>query len=412
VSSEPSGRGQDRPDGAAPAGARDGRRTILSVQPVAERGGSDQALLRMVRQLSADGWAVHVALPAPSPMAGEFESAGAALHVVPMHRISTSHDTRAWVDYALGWPGSVLELWRLSRQVGADVLHSNSLHSWYGWAAGWLSRTPHVWHAREIVVQSRSALTVERFLALRFARVVLAVSGAVAAQLSPRNVVVVHEEADTAEFYPGRAGRARAGAGLPDSALVIGYVGRIDTWKGVDVLLDCIPLLRQLRLGEDIRLVVAGGPVGGKEKEDYARSLSRRADALGAQWLGPLPGPAAADLIADLDCLALPSTEPEPWGLVVATDAGGPREILDGLAPGAGVLVPPRDATALASAIAKLLPGSTSPELRRQRAVLRKGAPPPYSEILGRLADEKEEKRAEARNSNTNRRYRAHSGRG
>ncbi len=88
---------------------------------------------------------------------------------------------------------------------------------------------------------------------------------------------------------------------------------------------------------------------------------------------------------------------------VVATDAGGPPEILDGLAPGAGLLVPPRDATALASAIARLLPGSTSSELRRQRAVLRKGAPPPYSEILGKLADEKEEPRADGGNKNTNR---------
>ena len=337
------------------------RRTVLSVQPVAERGGSDQALLRLARQLGRAGWAVHVALPASSPMAGEFTSVGATLHVVPMRRISTSHGLGTWLAYLLAWPVSVVRLWRLARRVRADVVHSNSLHSWYGWAAAWLARKPHIWHAREIVVQSGSALRLERFLAQHFAQRVLAVSAAVASQLDPRNVVVVHEEADPTEFFPGRAGRAREAFGLPDDTLVVGYVGRIDTWKGVDVLLEALPWLQSKQepaagpgqtptskqaskqAGTQAgatphartEVVVAGGTVA--DKEEYAESLAARARALGVHWLGPLPGPVAGDLIADLDCLVYPSTEPEPWGLVlvealacgtpaVGTDAGGARE--------------------------------------------------------------------------------------
>ena len=104
VSRQPSGRHR-RATGA------DHALTVLCVQPVAERGGSDQALLRMARQLVAAGWSVHVAVPAPSPMAEEFAAAGAVLHVVPMRRVSTSHDRAAWAAYALGWPLSVLRLW-------------------------------------------------------------------------------------------------------------------------------------------------------------------------------------------------------------------------------------------------------------------------------------------------------------
>jgi glycosyltransferase involved in cell wall biosynthesis len=375
------------------------RRTVLSVQPVAERGGSDQALLRLARQLAQAGWDVHVALPERSPMADEFSSAGVTLHLVPMRRISTSHDFGSWLAYLVAWPVSVVRLWRLARHVRADVVHSNSLHSWYGWAAAWLGRRPHIWHAREIVVQSGAALRLERFLARHFAKRVLAVSAAVASQLDPRNVVVVHEEADPAEFFPGRSGRARGAFALPDDALIVGYVGRIDTWKGVDVLLDAVDLLRGHRLeGEQLRpggahaeVVIAGGTVA--DKEQYAESLAARAHGLGVHWLGPLPGPVAGDLIADLDCLVYPSTEPEPWGLVlvealasgtpaVGTDAGGAREILAGLPAKAGLLVPARDPAALAAAIASLLPASTSTELRRARTVLRSGAPAPYPELF------------------------------
>jgi glycosyltransferase involved in cell wall biosynthesis len=381
------------------------RRTVLSVQPVAERGGSDQALLRLARQLAKEGWAVHVALPASSPMAAEFTSVGVTLHVLPMRRISTSHGLGTWLLYLLAWPVSVVRLWHLARHVHADVVHSNSLHSWYGWAAAWLARKPHIWHAREIVVQSNSALRLERFLAQHFAQRVLAVSAAVASQLDPRNVIVVHEEADPTEFFPGRAGRAREAFGLPDDALVVGYVGRIDTWKGVDVLLEALPRLhgeQELAAGlghpqahVQTEVVVAGGTVA--DKEEYAESLAARARELGVHWLGPLPGPVAGDLIADLDCLVYPSTEPEPWGLVlvealasgtpaVGTDAGGAREILAGLPAEAGRLVPPRDPAALAVAIASLLAPSTSTELRQARPVLRTGEPAPYPDLFEAVA--------------------------
>jgi glycosyltransferase involved in cell wall biosynthesis len=372
------------------AGGQPGQcRTVLSVQPMAERGGSDQALLTLTGQLTTAGWTVHLALPGTSPMADDFASAGAHLHVVPMRRISTSHDLAAWAGYLLNWPITVVRLWRLARRVHADVLHSNSLHSWYGWAAAVLARRPHVWHAREIVTQSRAALGVERFLARYFACEVLAASGAIAQQLHPGNVRVVYEEADPARFFPGRAGLARQRAGLADDALVVGYVGRIDTWKGIDVLLDALPQLRARRPG--LEAVIAGGTV--RDKEGYAKDLAKKATTLGVHWLGPQSGTEAGDLIADLDCLSYPSTLPEPWGLVivealacgtpvVASDAGGPREILADLPPDAGILVAPGDAAALAAAIDFLLPAKTSTEQRRQRRALRKGSPPRYPELF------------------------------
>src|SRR3954454_8837171 len=165
--------------------------TILFIQPVAERGGSDHALLRMIRLLPRDRFVCHVAIPASSPMTAEFVAAGAHLHVVPMQRISTSHGAGAWVRYAGLWPVSVARLWWLARRVRADVVHSNSLHSWYGWAVARLARRPHVWHAREIVAQSSAALKLERFLADHFADRVVAVSEAVAAQLAPGNLEVM-----------------------------------------------------------------------------------------------------------------------------------------------------------------------------------------------------------------------------
>jgi glycosyltransferase involved in cell wall biosynthesis len=363
---------------------------LLTIQPVAERGGSDQALVRMLRSLPPAEFECHVVVPAEPPLRAEYEATGAAVHIVPMTRLSGSHGVTQWLTYACAWPVVVARLVWLIRVLDIDVVHSNSLHSWYGWAAAALTRTPHVWHAREIVVQSDRALTVERFLTRHFATRVVCMSTAIAEQLPGASTVVIAETADPDEFSPGRAGAFRAAAGIPDDAPLVGAAGRIDTWKGFDVLLDAFALVRDSV--PDAHLVIAGGPVAGKEW--LAEELAARAAVLpGAHWLGPrtdIPG-----VLADLDCFVLPSTEPEPYGLVavealasgvpvVLTDGGGPREIAAAAAPGAAALVPPGDAPALADAIVQRLRsiGSTSTESRRGRVVLRSPEPERFAAVF------------------------------
>lgn len=330
----------------------------------------------MVRSLPSDEFDCHLALPAPSPMHAELTAAGATVHVVPMRRLSLSHGARDWLAYGAGWPLAVTRLARLARRLDVDVVHTNSLHSLYGWAAAALVRRPHVWHGREIVVQSRAALRLERFLARRFAARVICMSEAIAAQLDRANVVVVYETVDPAEFRPGLAGRFRAGVGIPDDAPLVGAAGRLDSWKGFDVLLDAFERARRAR--PEMHLVVAGGAVAGKER--LAADLEARAARLaGVHWLGPRHD--MPELLADLDVLVLPSTEPEPYGLVavealasgvpvVVTDAGGPPEILARSSPGSGRAVPPRDPAALAAAVRDLLAPSTDVARRRARTSL------------------------------------------
>ena len=349
---------------------------------MAERGGSDQALLRLVRSLPPEVSA-HVVVPAEPPLRDQLEGAGATIHLVPMRRLTTSGGLAWWAAYALGWPVAVARLWRLGRRVGADVVHTNSLHSWYGWAAAALLRRPHLWHAREVVTQSGAALRVERILTRRFADLVVAVSQTVADQLPDARVEVVLDDADRAAFRPDQAGSFRARAAIADNVPLAVAASRLDTWKGLEVALEAWPALRAAR--PEAVLAIAGAVVAGKEP--FARGLRQRAEALeGVRWLGERIDVAA--LVADADVLVALSTTPEPWGLsvvealacgvpVVASRLGGHVEILRLAATGAGRLVPPGDAEATAAALSDLLPSATSTPLRRQREVLLTPLPPP-----------------------------------
>ncbi len=283
-------------------------------------------------------------------------------------------------------------------------MHSNSLHSWYGWAVALWLRRPHVWHARELVFQSSAALRVERVLTKRYATVVVAMSKAIAAQLDPANVRVVYDQPDEGEFSPARAGTFRKAVGIPDDVVVVGSVSRIDTWKGVDVLVDAAGSLTERRPG--VQVVVAGPAVAGKE--DYERTLARRAAGIvGMHWLGPRAD--VADLLADLDVFVAPSTLPEPFGMVilealasgvpvVSTDAGGPQEILDSSPPTVGRLVPTGDAAALAEATLALLPAQSSTQRRQQRSVLASSLPlaqqPSWAALFEEISDKPPLRRA------------------
>ncbi len=377
------------------------------MQPVCDGGGSEHALIRMARQLADAGWECHVAVPAPARLAAEYAAAGVRLHVVAMDRLTTSGSQARWAGYAARWPVTVGRLASLARRLDVDVVHSNSLHTWHGWAAARLARRPHVWHAREIVFQSTAALAVERFLTGHFADIVIAVSGPVADQLrrgpdgggasparSHGRVVVVHDMPDPVEFRPGLAGSFRRGAGIGDATPLVGSLSRLDTWKGIDVLLEAVPLIRA-RV-PDAELVVAGAAVPGKEH--YAEALRARASTTpGVHWLGHRDD--AGAVMSDLDVFVQASTEPEPYGLVVAEalacgvpvvagDAGGPPEILAQAASGAGHLVPPGDPVALADAVVALLEaGPSDSEERGRRSALLDVRPPDYAALFDEAAE-------------------------
>ena len=187
-------------------------------------------------------------------------------------------------------------------------------------------------------------------------------------------MVVLHDALGREDgLSPDRAGKFLAGAGIADDVALVGAAGRLDTWKGFDVLLAAFPEVRRQRPA--VELAVAGVRRG---KESYAEGLAALANRTeGVHWLAAATD--MAEFMADLDLFVLPSTEPEPFasaalealasGLpLVATDHGGSPEMLGECPPGSGKLFRPRDTSALAQAVLAILPdGPTSTERRRAR---------------------------------------------
>jgi D-inositol-3-phosphate glycosyltransferase len=147
--------------------------------------------------------------------------------------------------------------------------------------------------------------------------------------------------------------RARLGL-APDTRLIL-YVGRLQRWKGVDLIIRALAQLPQAAL-----LIAGSG-------DDRAR-LETLTGELGlngrVRFLGSVPRDDLPVLYSTADLLAAASTASETFGIgpveaqacglpVVASRFGGfPEAIADGVS---GLLVTPGDVAALAAAIGRVL---------------------------------------------------------
>jgi glycosyltransferase involved in cell wall biosynthesis len=164
------------------------------------------------------------------------------------------------------------------------------------------------------------------------------------------SVTVVPYGVDLERFKPKKR-RARR-------QIVIGAVSRLSVEKGMSYLIEAFALLRQRH--EHVSLQIAGdGP-----EEDALRALSKELGVEGdVEFRGWVEHEALPEFLQGLDIFALPSTY-EGFGVaaaeasamalpVVATNVYGiPDVVIDGET---GLLVPSRDAEAMAAALGRLV---------------------------------------------------------
>ncbi len=134
-----------------------------------------------------------------------------------------------------------------------------------------------------------------------------------------RVVVLAHPVEHWGRAAPGR------GSGGSASTLRLGFLGRLDTKKNLDVLIGAVALLPH-----EVTLRVAGdGPP--RMRETLRRLARERGVEHRVEWLGFLGGSDKRDFLASIDLLVMPSAY-ECFGMAAA----------EALAAGVPVLVSPR----------------------------------------------------------------------
>jgi len=360
---------------------------VLFVDHTAKLGGGELALLHLVRHLDRGRVEPTAVLFEDGPLRAELVGAGVPTRVLPLD--ASVNDAR---KDRLG-AGNLLRVrqvaaaaafvGRLARLIGdldPDVVHTNSLKAdVLGGLAGRRAGRAVVWHVRDriagdylppaVAAAFRAASRVVPHAVIANSHATLAALGD--GRRSRRRAAVVHGGVDLAAL-DATAGAHLAPGAPADPTPTVGIVGRIAPWKGQHVFVEAAGLLA--RSGRDVRFEIVGAPLFGEA--DYLASLRARVGELGLSDRVRFAGfrRDAARAMLDLSVVVHASTSPEPFGQVVAeamalrrpvvaSDCGGPREIVEqGVS---GLLVQPGDPAALAAAIGRLL---DDPPLARRLA--------------------------------------------
>ncbi len=342
--------------------------TVLYLGLYATIGGAERAWLELIAGLDRRRFRPLVVLPEEGAFAAALRAMGVPVALVsfprgPLHRLALP-----WV--AAAHVRAAARLRRLARAEGASVVHCGDL-------AGLLLGLPLVLGGARCVYQVSfvGGSARRRLLAAaagRFVHAVVAYSrdqlealGPAGSRLSEAATVVAPGIAPAA-FAGGDRTRFRSSVGVGADETWVGLVGRYDTWKGHAVFLEAAARVRAVR--GDVRFAMIGGALNADALPHVARyregvlALRRR---LGLEAGVDVVDHRAdvADVLAALDVIVVPSDH-EPFGMivlealaagtpVVASDSGGPAEILeDGRS---GLLFRTGDAEALAERLLSVL---------------------------------------------------------
>lgn len=218
-------------------------------------------------------------------------------------------------------PRTIPAVAKLCAEHNIDILHAH-LHKSIASCllASLICKKPLVVHEHGGIVRKGLTFSIYRLLLklLRHrASTIIANSEAMARELAASagidraGIKVIYNAVDFGTFDPGRFSRRaiRQKLGISDSDFVLGFVGRLNHVKGVDLLIKALSLL--LKKSNRYLLLIAGD---GPQHRSLESLVKRLAVPEKVRFLGTCRN--VAELMAGFDVGVVPSRQ-EPFGIVV-----------------------------------------------------------------------------------------------
>ena len=277
---------------------------------------------------------------------------------------------------------SGLELARIARKEKAHVIHLNNLlnDQPYGVMASKLAGIPCICCHRDYEYDSKFIRFIEKFVSQHVACSKPIESNLRAIGVPESKIAYIWDGVNLDSFAPGQRADLAKEFGIPRDRKIVSIFGRLVEWKGHEVFLHSAEKWLSQMPGS--HALIVGGVSDGDPS--YEGRLKKLTVDLGIESRVTFAGFRSdiADLMRASDILVHASLKPEPFGTVilegmacgrpyVAMNEGGPNEMLEH--GKSGLLVPPRDPSAMAEAICKLLSDPNYAQLMgqaaRQRAI-------------------------------------------
>lgn len=340
-------------------------KNILFLHSSSELYGSDRSLLNIVKYINKDKYKIHVILPCDGPLVDEMKKipgVGVVIYSVAVLRRKYL-SPKGIFTYFGEYSKSVKFIRNYIKEHNIDLVDTNTAVVFPGAVAAKKERIKSSWHIREII-KNKYENKIISMMMKRYADLIIANSKASgnALKVPESRIRVVY---NAVEDKPMAARTVKE--------VVVGMAGRINRWKGQKLFVDAAELVAAKH--PEVVFNIAGEAYTGEEYireelQEYIKSknLKKTVNLLGQ--VNDMPG-----FYSNIDIFVLPSTQPEPFGLVVieamnyglpviATGHGGPVEIIDNGVD--GYLVDWQEAGEMAERISELI---ENPEKRNAMGI-------------------------------------------
>lgn len=329
---------------------------ILFLHSSSELYGSDRSLLTILNNIDKIKFNVHVFLPCEGPLVEEIKK----LHDVKLsiHQIAVlrrkNFSFKGAIEFIKNFIFSYIYICKYIEINKIDTVYTNSAAVLPGAVAATRMKIQSIWHVREIYKNKNENKIISFFLD-NFSNKIIVNSKSTGESINVENrkIKVIYNSVENNTIPAIRK---------KDITISIGMAGRINRWKGQKLFVDSA--LQILKVHQNIKFYIAGEAYQGEEflKTNLVKYINEKNLSDKVFLLGQIDD--MSSFYNSLDVFVLPSTQPEPFGLVVieamshklpvvATNHGGPTEIVeDGIT---GYLVDFNNSNQLTSRIIQLI---------------------------------------------------------
>lgn len=346
-------------------------KNILFIHQSAELYGSDKTLLQLLQNLDKKRFYPVVVLPSNGPLKEELKKNNIEVEIAPVLKlyrglVKPQNTIKFFFEISTG----LKTLKQLHKTHKFDIVYSNTLAVLVGLLFAWRKSIKHIWHVHEIIEKPTffkkafiKLLSLSSTETIIFNSIATQKFWSVNSQIRNKGFVVRNGIEDNFEGKPKKVELVRKNLFHSNKdEIIIGLVGRISRWKGQFLLLEAFQKL-SLKYS-NIKLVFIGNtPPNQKHFKENLKTEIQQNNLENKVLIIPFQNE-INNVWQAIDIVAVPSTEPEPFGMVaieamaaskpvIAANHGGLQEIV--VNNKTGYLFEPNNVESLESALEELI---------------------------------------------------------